>query len=57
MELQRSLEDFTRHGIAVFAVTHDPIEILAEFAVRQGITFALLSDPWGRLILRCGHAR
>ena len=34
-----------RQGLAVAAVSYDPVAVLADFAARRGITFPLLSDP------------
>jgi len=39
---------------AVVAVSYDPVEILAEFAGRHGITFPLLSDVGSRVIAELG---
>ena len=51
MELQRSLADSTRHGIAVFTISYDSVEVLAAFAERHGIAYPLLSDE-GSVVIR-----
>ncbi len=54
MELQESLGDFERAGVAVFAVSYDPVPLLAAFAERHGIGYALLSDEGSRVIRSLG---
>ena len=54
MELQGRLEGLTRQGIAVAAISYDPVEVTADFAKRRGITFPLLSDPGSLTITRYG---
>lgn len=44
MELQDRLEELSRSGIGVAAISYDSQEILANFAEERGITFPLLSD-------------
>ena len=44
MQLQRNLHQFTEAGIAVFAISYDPVEAQAAFAEEFGITYSLLSD-------------
>lgn len=44
MELQGRLEELSRSGIGVAAISYDSQEILANFAEERGITFPLLSD-------------
>ena len=44
MELQDRLEELTRSGIGVAAISYDSQDILANFAEERGITFPLLSD-------------
>ena len=44
MELQDRLEELNASGIGVAAISYDFPEVLAEFAQRRGITFALLAD-------------
>ena len=54
MELQQHLDAFTAEGIAVFAVSPDPPELLARFAARYGITYPLLADAASDVIRRYG---
>lgn len=54
MELQERHRDFERAGIAVFAVSYDPVPVLASFAERYGITYTLLSDEGSRAIRSLG---
>lgn len=54
MELQGRLELLKRRGVAVAAVSYDPVAVLADFSARRGITFPLLSDPGSLTIKRYG---
>ena len=54
MELQRSLSDYERGGIVVFAISYDPVDALAIFAEKYGITFHLLADEGSAVIERLG---
>jgi peroxiredoxin len=54
VELQGRLEALKRQGVAVAAVSYDPVAVLADFSVRRGITFPLLSDPGSLTIKRYG---
>jgi peroxiredoxin len=54
VELQRSYPDFDRQGIAVFAVSYDPVATLGVFAEKNGITYPLLSDEGSRVIRQLG---
>ena len=54
MELQGRVESLRRQGIAVAAVSYDPVSVLADFSKRRGITLPLLSDPGSRTIARYG---
>lgn len=54
MELQGRLEGLKREGIAVAAVSYDPVAVLADFSARRGISFPLLSDPGSVTIRRYG---
>jgi peroxiredoxin len=54
VELQGRLEALTRQGVAVAAVSYDPVAVLADFSARRGITFPLLSDPGSLTIKRYG---
>ena len=44
MQLQHNLHQFTKAGIAVFAISYDSVEAQAAFAGEFGITYSLLSD-------------
>ena len=44
MELQERLDELTRSGIGVAAISYDSQDILAKFAEERGITYPLLSD-------------
>lgn len=54
MELQRALPDYERVGLAVFAISYDPVSALAAFAEKHGITYPLLSDQGSIVIRRLG---
>ncbi len=54
MELQRTLSDFARHGVAVFAISYDSVDVLAKFADTHGIRYPLLSDKDSQAIRRLG---
>jgi hypothetical protein len=52
--LQRSRQDFERQGIAVFALSYDPVDVLASFTEKHGITYPLLSDDGSKVIRELG---
>jgi peroxiredoxin len=54
VELQGRVESLKRRGIAVAAVSYDPVSVLVDFAARRAITFPLLSDPGSGTIRRYG---
>jgi peroxiredoxin len=54
VELQGRVQELTREGFGVAAVSYDPVAVLADFASRRGITFPLLSDPGSRTIREYG---
>lgn len=54
MELQKSLPDYQAAGIAVFAISYDPVDALAVFAEKYGITYHLLADEGSVVIERLG---
>ena len=54
MELQESLAEYERHGIAVFAVSYDSVDVLSGFAAKYGIQFPLLADEGSVVIRRLG---
>jgi hypothetical protein len=45
VQLQKNLAEFDEAGIAVFAISYDPVEAQRAFADQLGITFPLLADP------------
>jgi peroxiredoxin len=51
VELQASLADYERNGIAVFAISYDPVEVLSAFAEKYGVRFPLLADE-GSVVIR-----
>lgn len=54
MELQHTLPDFEGSRIALFAISYDPVAVLAKFAETQGIHYPLLSDEGSHTIRRLG---
>ena len=54
MELQESLAEYERQGIAVFAISYDSVEVLSGFAEKFGIHFPLLADEGSVVIRRLG---
>ncbi len=48
------MPQLTEHNIALFAVSYDPVEVLAKFARKYGITFQLLSDQGSKVIRSLG---
>jgi hypothetical protein len=52
--LQRSLPDFERQNIAMFAISYDPVEVLHNFAAKYGITYTLFSDVGSQVIRALG---
>lgn len=42
------------HGVAVFAISYDSVEILARFAQKHAVTFPLLSDQGSHVMRRLG---
>ncbi len=54
MELQRSLPEFERENIALFAISYDSVEVLAAFAQKHGVTYPLLADEGSRVIRELG---
>lgn len=41
-------------GVAVYAISYDPADVLAAFALKRGVTFPLLSDVGSVVIRRLG---
>lgn len=54
MQLNQSRAELERHGIALAAITPDPVEVLASFARHHDIGFPLLSDLGGAVITSFG---
>ncbi len=54
MELQRALPEFERSGVAVFAISYDPVPVLADFAALHHITYPLLGDEGSHVIRALG---
>ena len=54
MELQQRLPDFEAAGIAVFAISYDPVDALAAFADEHAIEYRLLSDAQSEVIREFG---
>jgi peroxiredoxin len=54
VELQESLTEYERHGIAVFAISYDSVEVLGAFSEKYGIRFSLLADEGSVVIRRLG---
>ena len=54
VELQRILPELERAGYALFAVSYDPVAVLAEFADRHSIVFPMLADEGSRVIDEVG---
>jgi hypothetical protein len=54
VELQEHLPTLAAHGIVPFALSYDPVPVLAAFAAARGITYPLLSDEGSRLIRALG---
>lgn len=48
------MERFEAEGAALFAISYDPVAVLAAFAQSHDITFPLLSDEGSRLIRGLG---
>lgn len=54
MQLQQHLSEFESAGIALFAVSYDPVDEQRQFADEFGISFPLLADPEHRVIEATG---
>ncbi|MAG36048.1 MAG: hypothetical protein CL878_07380 [Dehalococcoidia bacterium] len=54
VELQEHLSVLRQQDIWICAVSYDPVDVLAEFAERFGITYPLLSDSDSAVIRRFG---
>lgn len=54
MQLQQHLEEFDKAGVALFAISYDPVDEQRQFADENGVTFPLLADPDHRVIEATG---
>jgi peroxiredoxin len=54
VELQESLAEYERSGIAVFAISYDSVGVLGAFGEKYGISYPLLSDDGSVVIRRLG---
>lgn len=54
MELQSKIESFNAAGIAVYSLSYDEADALADFRDAYGISFTLLSDPDSQVIREFG---
>ena len=54
MELQARSEAFARANTKIFAVSYDPVGVLARFAEQHDISYTLLSDEGSRVITDLG---
>jgi peroxiredoxin len=54
VELQNVLSTLREHNFALFAVSYDPVNSLADFAQRNGIDYPLLADEGSRVIRELG---
>jgi hypothetical protein len=54
VELQNRVEELTRSGVGVAAISYDSQEVLAEFAQEHGITYTMLSDHDSAVITEYG---
>jgi peroxiredoxin len=54
VELQRTVQSSSDGKVAVFAVSYDSVDILAEFAAKHEITYPLLSDVGSLVITELG---
>ena len=50
VELQKIAPQLNENNIALFAISYDPVEVLAKFARKYNITFPLLSDQGSKVI-------
>jgi peroxiredoxin len=54
VELQESLAEYERHGISVFAISYDAVDVLGAFAEKYAIRFPMLADEGSVVIRRLG---
>jgi hypothetical protein len=54
VQLQQRAAEIEGTGTALFAISYDSVEVLADFAAKHGITYPLLSDEGSRFIRELG---
>ncbi len=54
--MQKDLPTLQAKKIKLVAISYDSVELLAKFAEKRKITFPLLSDPGGKIIIEYGLA-
>ncbi len=54
VELQRNVHDPQGDEVAVFAISYDPVEVLAGFADKHAISYPLLADVGSKTITEMG---
>jgi hypothetical protein len=54
VELQGRVNQLGKEGLGLASIMYDPVPVLADFAVRRGIAFPLLSDHGSATIRRYG---
>jgi peroxiredoxin len=54
VQLQTVAAKLAERGFSVFAISNDPVEVLAEFSAEHGITYPLLSDADSAVIRSFG---
>ncbi|MHB9092820.1 MAG: redoxin domain-containing protein, partial [Chloroflexota bacterium] len=52
--MQKSKAESDRAELALFAISYDPVAVLAAFATKRGIEYDLLSDEGSRMIRELG---
>src|SRR5581483_6208376 len=54
IDLQSRVKELQARGYGVAAISYDRVQVLADFSVRRGITFPLLSDAGSATIRAYG---
>lgn len=54
MELETRAAEFAQANTRIFAISYDPVPVLARFAEQHGISYTLLSDEGSQAITRLG---
>lgn len=54
VELQRTVQEEKRDDVAVFAISYDPVSVLAGFSAKHDITYTLMSDEGSIVITSLG---